>query len=293
VLVTALFTLATSVAGAGVAVASEPESAPLNAEYVALGDSFAAGPLIFPQETGGPCYRSSVNYPHLLAESINAKVFRDVTCSSATTDNVLTTPQPADPPSGPAQPIQLDALSPTTTLVTLTIGANDADLAGIAGTCISLLPPPLGRSCKAEQTAGGVDRGAQAIDAVGPRLALTLDAVHAAAPQARVVITSYARYLRPGGCYPLQPTSPQDSDYVQGLVDRLGKLTAKIAAAHDAEYVDFIGPGLGHDGCALTRNWVNWVTPGTTLGLAPIHPTALGERNFARILAEHLADVDS
>jgi len=40
--------------------------------------------LILPQEELDPCYRSSINYPHLLAKSLGVKTFRDVTCSSAT-----------------------------------------------------------------------------------------------------------------------------------------------------------------------------------------------------------------
>ncbi len=271
--------------GTGVAAAAPPEPGP-GVEYVALGDSFAAGPLILPQETGGPCFRSSVNYPHLLARALDAQVFRDVTCSGATTANVLTTPQPSGFPGVAPVPVQLDAVTSTTTLVTLSIGANDADLVDIVSGCLSLLP--LGPSCRTTLTAGGVDRGAEAVDAVAPRIAATLDAVRARAPQARVLITSYANYIRPGGCYPVQPIRGEDADYVQGLVGRLGALTRAVAADHGAEYVDLIGPGAGHDGCALLRNWVTFVTPGVTLGLVPLHPTALGERNFARIIEGHL-----
>jgi peptidoglycan hydrolase-like protein with peptidoglycan-binding domain len=183
-------------------------------EYVALGDSFAAGPLILPQEELDPCFRSTVDYPHVLAKSLGVRTFRDVTCSCATTANILDTPQKANLPGLPAKPPQLDALTSHTTLVTVTIGANDIGLAGIALSCFNALPPPIGRSCKATQTAGGVDRGARA--------------------------------------------------------------------------VGFIGPGAGHDGCNLTANWANVLVPGTTLGIVPIHPTALGERNFARILEHHL-----
>jgi len=141
----------------------------------------------------------------------------------------------------PAKPPQIDAVTRNTTLVTVTIGANDIGLAGIALSCFNLLPPPAGKSCKDTQTAGGVDRGARAVDSVADNLADTLEAI------------------------------------------------ARVADEHDAEYVDFIGPGAGHDGCQLTRNWANVVVPGTTLGIVPIHPTALGEQSFARILEDHLA----
>ncbi|MBB6378808.1 lysophospholipase L1-like esterase [Pseudonocardia eucalypti] len=259
-------------------------------EYVALGDSFAAGPLIPPQESLDPCYRSTVDYPHVLAESLRVKTFRDVTCSGATTANVLHTPQRATTPGLPARPPQIEALTGRTTLVTVSIGANDIGLATLALSCFNALPPPAGRSCKATQTEGGVDRGARLVDSVAGRLADTLDAIRDRAPKARVLITSYANYIRPGGCYPAQPVWAQDADYMQGLVNRLGRVTAGVANQHGAEYMDFIRPGRGHDGCQLNDNWANVVVPGTTLGLVPLHPTALGERNFARILEEHLND---
>lgn len=260
----------------------------LTDEYVALGDSFAAGPLILPQEELDPCFRSTVDYPHVLAKALNVRTFRDVTCSSATTANILDTPQKANLPGLPAKPPQIDALTGHTTLVTITIGANDIGLAGTALTCFNLLPPPAGTSCKATQTAGGTDRGAEAVDSVAGKLADTLDAVHDRSPDARVIITSYANYIRHNGCYPEQPVWAEDANYIQGLVNRLGRVTARVAADHDAEYVDFIGPGAGHDGCNLTSNWANIVVPGTTLGIVPLHPTALGERSFARVLERHL-----
>lgn len=262
---------------------------PINAEYVALGDSFAAGPGILPQEALDPCFRSTVNYPHLVARALDVTTFRDVTCSSATTANVLTTPQEPMTPSGAVLPVQLDAVSAKTTLVTITIGANDIGLADLALTCLNPLPPPAGTSCKETQTAGGVDRGAELVDSVAPAIAATLDAVHAKAPRAKILITSYTHYIQPDGCYPLQPVWPQDATYVQGLVNRLGTVTARVARKHHADYVDLIAPGVGHDGCQLTQNWANVVVPGTTLGVVPLHPTALGEENFARLIVAHLA----
>jgi len=269
--------------------AASASPAPVNGEYVALGDSFAAGPLVFPQVQLDPCFRSGVDYAHLVAQALDAKIFRDVTCSGATTANILTTPQPATLPWDPAMPPQLDAVSAKTTLVTITIGANDIGLAGLALTCFNLLPQPLGVSCKDTQTAGGVDRGAALVDGEAGRLATTLDAVHAKAPHARILITSYTDYIQPDGCYPIQPVWAQDANYIQGLVDRLGQVTARVAAAHHAGYVDLITPAAGHDGCQLLQNWANVLVPGTTLGIVPLHPTALGEQNFARLVVAALA----
>lgn len=265
-------------------------ASPAGPEYVALGDSFAAGPTLLPQDGyhTDPCLQSGVDYAHLVARELGITALRDVTCSGATSANVLTTPQPADLPGGTSVPTQIDAVSRSTALVTISVGANDIDLAQFATRCVNLMPPPLGTSCAATETAGGVDKGAELVDAEAPRLAAVLDAVHLRAPQARILITSYADYFGAEGCFPRQPFWPQDAAYLQGLVDRLGQVTEAVAADHHAEYVDFIGPGAGHDGCQATGNWVNLLVPGHTGGAMPLHPTVLGEQNFARIIVEHL-----
>ncbi len=94
--------------------------------YVALGDSFTAGPLI-PNQTGKPegCARSDRNYPALVAQSIRPSGFRDVSCSSARTTH-MTRPQRVPNEDSPQQnPPQFAALAPDIRLVTVGIGGND------------------------------------------------------------------------------------------------------------------------------------------------------------------------
>jgi len=61
--------------------------------YVALGDSYTAAPLV-PNQVGRPvgCARSDQNYPSLVAAAMGPSAFRDVSCSSATTEH-MTAPQ--------------------------------------------------------------------------------------------------------------------------------------------------------------------------------------------------------
>src|SRR5689334_10507712 len=58
--------------------------------YVALGDSYTAGPLI-PNQSLNPlgCLRSDHNYPHLVQPSLTTASFSDVSCSGATTDDMF------------------------------------------------------------------------------------------------------------------------------------------------------------------------------------------------------------
>src|SRR4051794_4596305 len=89
------------------------------AQWVGLGDSYAAGPLI-PNQSLNPlgCLRSDHNYPHLAAAAVG-KSQRDVSCSGATTED-MTAAQDVTP--GPANPPQLNALSTGTQTVSLSIG---------------------------------------------------------------------------------------------------------------------------------------------------------------------------
>lgn len=271
--------LGTSVSGAWAATADATTS------YVALGDSMASGPLI-PDITGPlACGRSTHNYAHELAASIGASL-RDVTCSGAKSKH-MTEKQPLsllDIPMGSAAP-QFDALRPDTDLVTLTIGGNDAGLVGIAQDCMTL--DPTATPCKDELTEGGVDQVAQRIAEFAPRLGAVLDGIHQRSPQARVIVTGYGLYIKPGGCWPLQPVLPVDADFLQGSVDRMNTVIARQSAAHGAEYVDVATPSKGHDSCqAPADKWVEGYVP--TAAAAPLHPNRQGEAAYARIIGAHL-----
>ncbi|GAA3516072.1 SGNH/GDSL hydrolase family protein [Actinocatenispora rupis] len=263
-------------AGAVPAAAADPQV------YVALGDSMASGPLI-PNPTGPlACARSTHNYAHLLAAKLGVATFRDVTCSGADTGD-MTSPQKlsiggVDTGTAPAQ---FDALSADTTLVTLTIGGNDAGLVGIAQDCMQL--DPTATPCKDKLTAGGVDQVAARIDASAPKIAATLDGIHQRAPHARVVVTGYGLYIRKGGCWPVQPVLPVDADYLQGEVHYLNQTIAAQAGANGATYVDVETPSAGHDSCqAPSDRWVEGYVP--TALAAPLHPNARGEAAYAGIV---------
>ena len=69
-----------------------PATAATTGEYVALGDSAAAGPLIPPPDLSSPgCLRSLLDYPHIVAKRLGLPL-KDVTCSGATTAD-MTSPQ--------------------------------------------------------------------------------------------------------------------------------------------------------------------------------------------------------
>ena len=263
---------------AGAAGAQAPESA----VYVALGDSYTAAPLV-PDQYGDPigCGRSNRNYPSLVTAAIRATTFRDVSCSAATTEHMLA-PQGV---LGGSNAPQFDALSSDTSLVTVGIGGNDVGLVGAATRCVELgLLAPTGTACRTNfAKPGGGDELVDQIAASAPKIAATLQQIHARSPQARVLIVGYPDVTpRDGrGCYPLVPLSDDDIAYLDESLRRTNAMLAEQAAANDAEFVDTYDDSAGHDVCTLPgTRWFEGLVP-TTLA-APVHPNALGEASMAR-----------
>src|SRR5688572_4758431 len=124
-----LTTVAAVVALALVAGPQIPASADTPV-YVALGDSYAAGPLIPLQEEPWGCLKSTNNYAKHVAARLQVDL-RDATCSGADT-NDMTNAQGVFPE---ANPPQFDRLDAGVDLVTLQIGGNDIGFGNIAETC--------------------------------------------------------------------------------------------------------------------------------------------------------------
>jgi lysophospholipase L1-like esterase len=263
--------------------------------YVALGDSFTSAPLTGASASGVPvsCQQSTNNYPHLVAAAIGARSLTDVSCSGAVLAN-LTQPQPQTNLDGlSANPPQLDAVMPSTTLVTIGISANDASIFGVAYQCFTVdLLEPTGSACEDQYTAGGVDPVTQTIGNIAPELAAAYQGIHARAPQARVLAVGYPALLPVNGtsCWPLLPLSPDDVSFLASLLVQLNTMIATTAAANGVQYVDTYAPTIGHDVCQpSSRAGFTAVLPTAGLSL-PLHPDALGEQLMADAVLQAIDD---
>lgn len=246
--------------------------------YVALGDSFTAGPLI-PRRHGTPfaCLRSDHNYPSLVARALHPAEFADVSCSAATTAD-LSRPQQVlfgqNPP-------QLDAVTPDTTLVTVGIGGNDVGFSRTLYTCAGLsLSAPTGAPCL-KHFGTTLDRRAAE---TAPRIAAVLRSIRERAPRARILVVGYLRLLPARvGCWPAVPAAAGDVPYLDRVERSVNAMLAVEARLHGAEFVDTYRGGAGHDMCAK-RRWVEGVL--LTHAAMPVHPNATGMRVVAaRVLA--------
>ncbi|MCV7004822.1 SGNH/GDSL hydrolase family protein [Mycobacterium gordonae] len=258
------------------------ESVRRTGKYVALGDSAAAAPLV-PDAAGPPgCFKSTNDYPAVLARRIGAASFVDVSCSGATAADITDREQAT---SGGKVPRQIDAVTADTELITITIGGNDVGLASSAAQCRrnSLAQPP----CFADFVPGGTDRFSAAIRRQIPLWEAMIGAVRAKAPQARIVLVGYATYIRPGGCFGQQPINPKDADYFQAKVDEIDDQQRTLAAALKIDFFDTRPVSVGHDMCAAPEDRY---IEGFELShlAAPLHPNALGAGAVGSALAGEL-----
>jgi hypothetical protein len=249
--------------------------------YVALGDSYTAGPLV-PSQTGSPagCLRSTHSYPFLVAAGTAAATYTDVSCQGATTANMThsqSVPLGTNPP-------QDNALSASTTLVTLQISGNDIGFSDIIIHCTTLsLTNPFGSPCKDHYTSGGTDRLRAKIAVAAPKVAADLRGIHADAPSAKVFLVGYPVILPASGngCWPLVPIAFGDVPYLRGVEKALNSMLATEAAANNATFVDTYTASIGHDVCqAPGTKWVEGLIP--TSPAVPFHPNRLGEQEMAQ-----------
>ncbi|MGW6793184.1 ricin-type beta-trefoil lectin domain protein [Streptomyces chartreusis] len=242
--------------------------------YVAMGSSFAAGPGIPPtQDSGGAsaCSRSGVNYPSIVTREIGANL-TDVSCSGATTANVLTTSQSGQPP-------QVQAVTAETRVVTVTIGGNDVNYLGSINAY----------SC---QTGGGtncgtVDRNAinQTFPALAGRIENVVKAIHGAAPQAHVYLVNYFTLLPTSGVCANVPLTDDQATFERSIASRLAEATATAATATGATLVDLAAASRGHDACSASP-WVESYRPAA--GRATYHPNEAGMRAAATLIQSAL-----
>lgn len=249
--------------------------------YVALGDSYTAGPLIpvqLPEQAG--CLRSDRNYPRLVAGTFGFKTFRDASCSGAGTTD-MTSPQAVP---GGINPPQLDSLDQNTTVVTLQIGGNDIGFYEIATSCIS--PVPLGTPCRDQYAPEGVDQLAGRIAQTGPRVGAVIDEIRRRSPDARVFVLGYPPIFPEAydGCWPVMPFTAGDTVYLREVEKQLNAMLTSEAAGHSATYVDVFTPGIGKDACVLlAKRWIEPVVPLSPA--APVHPNAAGMAGIAAVVS--------
>lgn len=213
--------------------------------YVAMGSSYAAGPMLPPAKGGAParCGQSLSNYPTLLAERFGMMLV-DRSCSGATTEHVLG-------PWGDIPP-QIAAVTPDTRLVTVTIGGNDLTYVGnlFTATCLFNARIVIAAGGK-PQTCGSVRVPTEA-DYLRDEAQLNEIArrVRAAAPQARLVFVQYLSPLPPAGSLcSVTPVSEEDAAIVREIGRRLAEIIGRVAQSNGALVIEMNQASAKHTPC--------------------------------------------
>lgn len=242
--------------------------------YVALGDSYTAAPLrLLPDEVKG-CMRSKKNYPHLVAAELDNTELVDVSCSGASTDSMFEA-QGFDY-GDDRRPPQLDALTPDTDLVTVSIGANDFRLfRSMMIECLEIAKTdPDGAPCRESNTRGDRDRLERTIDRIEPRVGRVVDDIRERAPEARVLVVGYPRLLpATGSCPHRLPLAKGDYDYARGLNERLAEAVRDGGIGAGADYVNLYRASKKHDICS-DEPWI--------AGIRGAHHRAMGLHPYPR-----------
>jgi lysophospholipase L1-like esterase len=258
------FALLTCALGLAACSTVQPPSPPPGARYVAMGSSFAAGPGVTTSADSPPdrCARSNDNYARQLARRRGLTLV-DVSCSGATTQALLK-------PWGKI-PAQLDALTPDTALVTITIGGNDVGYIGglMAASCRTLA-----------KSSGACPPARAPSEADFQKLRATLleivAEVRRRAPGARLVFVDYPAVLPERGVCAATAVDPAEAQAWRAVARRLAETTAEAARAGGAEVLKASVLSRGHDACA-PEPWMNgFQQPGAPRIAAPYHPNLAG-----------------
>lgn len=293
------------------AASALPSQAPagetVSLDYVSLGDSYAAGLGQTPL-TGEPaafCGQSSANFPHQVATNLGLILTADVSCSGARASNINEEAQEDVNDSSSTVPIQVDALSADTDVVTISVGGVDAGFTGLAQACLALGaqgpvwgPNPVNPSftapdCKSFLVVDGVDTAsAQIVGNAAGNIGEAYAAVRAKAPNAKVIVVGYpaifpdAANTPRDGCFapaivgndftePIPNSFPYtdvDVEYLHQVEVTFNQVLAAQAAAAGFTFVDNLTPTLAHSACSEDP-YMNRVTAGVP---GSLHPNAAG-----------------
>ena len=254
-----------SSSGLFAAVTATPAAeAASSVQYVALGDSYSsglgAGDYI---SSSGSCDRSTRAYPEQWADANAPASFVSVACAGATTADVISS--------------QVSALSASTTLVSITIGGNDAGFSSVMETCVL---------SSTSTCLNAVSTARAFVTSQLPALLnTTLQTIRAHAPAAKIVVLGYPDLYdlsRSGTCIGL---STNDRTALNGGADALDGALATAALENNDTFADVRPQFSGHEICD-SGSWLNSVDIFAIS--SSYHPNASGqERGYEPVFARY------
>ena len=258
-IVGAIVALVALLLGATAPAYAAPPTTPVQ-KYVALGDSYAAG-----QGASAPldsCLRSGAAYPVLLDAEPRTNLLRTAACSGATIADVAST--------------QLSQVNRGTTLVTLTVGANDLGAGAVYAVCT---PDPTTAACAAAVAA--VQQLLQS-GVIAQDLAALIGAIAERSPNAHIVVTDYPMPFVPG----YSPATDAVNAATIGLNDQIsGAVQGAAWAGASVELASVELAFFGHQ----VGDGDPWLGADPTDALTFLHPTSTGQAVYRAAILGALA----
>jgi len=238
--------LAAAIAGAG-----SPARAAPAVHYVALGDSYSSG--VGAGGASGSCGQSPNGYPALWAKANSPASFTFAACAGATTSDVINS--------------QLSSLSSSTTLVSITIGGNDAGFASIMETCA------LKSTSSCESAVSSAEK--YAATTLPGELSTTLTGIRSHAPNAKIVVLDYPDFYDLSAWLCIGLLSSADHQALDTGINDLDNVLRTAAADNGDTFVDVRSRFSPHELCGGS-SWLNAITLPIS---SSYHPTAAGQED--------------
>ncbi|MDX6684070.1 MAG: hypothetical protein QOF26_861 [Baekduia sp.] len=209
-------------------------AAALADNYVALGDSYSSGTGTRDYSLNSGCQRGPYAYPALIKADRPGTNLTFVACSGAKTGDVLAN--------------QVQSLSATTNIVTITIGGNDAGFSSVITKCAE--PWPV--NCD-----GDITNAQNYINNTLPgNLNSVYSQIKSRAPSARVVVLGYPRLFMGVDCNAGTFFSTAEMTRLNQTADIMKTVISGRAAAYGFTFKDPIPAFTGHAVCSSTE-WLN------------------------------------
>lgn len=253
---------------------------------MALGDSNTSGAGLPTPMTGAleNCFRTESGYPSFAAEGLGQEEFESVACSGA--GMYAFGAEMRLYPDGEAPP-QFDALKGNETIVSLTIGDNDAGFGEVTKSCLNAKSPS-STPCRDKYVTADENKLTEAAEALAKPLGQQLDGIRERSPKAKIFVVGYGPIIPKdgAGCWGKVNVSPIDAPLFYGWQNAITETEKATAKVHGAIYLDFFHAGVGHDACqSASKRWTNPVNGVGSAGW-PLHPTLAGARAAADMLVE-------
>jgi lysophospholipase L1-like esterase len=231
--------------------------------FVAMGDSFSSGQGA-PPYLDTSCRTSDNTYSEQYYQLSNTPLGAPdlVACYGAQISDINS----QNSHGNPNQPPQVNWISSSTRLITLTIGGNDVNFAGILQDCVVL--QVLSNTCDND-----LNNVVSAIkNELGP-LTSVYKAIKQQAQNAKIVVLTYPKIFPTTTCSGTGRVTPDQLNKINAAWSQFNGVIKSAAASAGVTVVDVEGLFAGHDVCSNTP-YANAFLAGDPH--ASYHPTAAG-----------------